>query len=62
MLQNEPKDVQEALKCEAAEELKVAKYRHVEAKKGQPSDFPEDIDEYVLRSPFSSLLSFPNYN
>jgi hypothetical protein len=58
LLQNEPKEVHEALKREAAEELKAAKLRHAEAMKGRPSDIPEDIAEYVLRSAFSSFLLF----
>ena len=37
MLQKEPEDVQKALKREAAEELKVMKEKHKEAKKGLPS-------------------------
>ena len=57
-LQNEPKDVQEALKSKAAEELKVAKSRHEEAKRGLLSDRPEDVDVYAESFPFSSSLLF----
>jgi hypothetical protein len=47
MLQKEPDEVREALKKEAADELKVAKERYEEARRGLPSDVPEDIEEYV---------------
>jgi hypothetical protein len=47
MLDSEPHEVREALKKEAAEELKAAKERHEEARRGLPSDVPEDIEEYV---------------
>lgn len=56
LLRNEPKDIQEALKSEAAEELKVAKSRHKEAKRGLPSDRPEDVNVYTESSLSFSLL------
>jgi hypothetical protein len=54
LLQNEPVEVREALKREAAEELRIAKERHENARTGLPSDVPDDIEEYV-----ASSLSFP---
>lgn len=44
----ESDEVREALKIEVAEELSAAKDRHQRAKKGLPSDVPEDIYEYVF--------------
>jgi hypothetical protein len=44
MLQAEPEEVREALKKEAAEELKIAKERYEDARRGLPSDVPEDIE------------------
>jgi hypothetical protein len=45
LLAREPEEVQTALKKEAAEELKLAKERYDERKKGVPSYIPEDIEE-----------------
>jgi hypothetical protein len=45
LLKEELVEVHEALRNEAAEELKVARERYNELKKGLPSDVPEDIKE-----------------
>jgi hypothetical protein len=45
LLMEEPAEVREALRKEAAEELAAAKERYNEAKKGLPSDVPVDIEE-----------------
>jgi hypothetical protein len=48
LFQKETEEVRKALEREAAEELKDAKEKHEEARKGLPSDVPDDIQEYVL--------------
>jgi hypothetical protein len=47
LFRKESKEVQEALRMEAAEELRVAKERHEQARSGLPSDLPVDIDAYA---------------
>ena len=55
LLRDEPVEVREALKREAAEELRIAKEKHEEARSGLPSEVPEDIEVCVA----SSLFSLP---
>ena len=45
LLKEEPVEVREALRNEAVEELKVARERYNELKKGLPSDVPEDVEK-----------------
>lgn len=45
LLAQEPQEVRDALKKEAAEELRIARERYEERKTGLPSSLPEDIDE-----------------
>ena len=45
LLKEEPVEVCEALHNETVEELKVARERYNELKKGLPSDVPEDVEE-----------------
>jgi hypothetical protein len=45
LLMEEPVEVREALRKEAAEELVAAKARYYELKKGLPSDVPADVEE-----------------
>jgi hypothetical protein len=45
LLSQETEAVREALKKEAADELKAAKERYEAIKKGLPSDVPEDVEE-----------------
>ena len=45
LLKEEPVEVREALHNETVEELKVARERYNELKKGLPSDVPEDVEE-----------------
>jgi hypothetical protein len=57
LLRKEPVEVQEALRREAVEELRVARKKHEEARTGLPSDIPEDIETCVA----SSYLLFSPY-
>ena len=45
LLKEEPVEVCEALHNETVEELKVARERYNELKKGLPPDVPEDVEE-----------------
>jgi hypothetical protein len=47
LFEMESDEIQEAIKGEAAEELSTARERHQRAKRGLPSDVPEEVEEYV---------------
>jgi hypothetical protein len=47
LLLGEPAEVREAMKKEAAKQLIAAREKHEDARRGLPSNVPEDIEVYV---------------